>query len=320
VSEYWQAIVVADVAQVIAGLERTRAFAAGTSAKGKKNLRPKSMPTIQNTAAFQADTAANASDECRLAHVQLAALSHATQFVMLRYRDQDYTFNRAQVLRLQHYLQARAQSRVSAAQELRDLAVLGGVGSLDDLLALRVRVTEGLPVITGRWGEVVALQTLQFQGYLSCPKTVTIGELAGSLAARLDFDGIACNAPYLGEPAIHFGPNFSTDCLSGVDPRLAKSCPAAAVQDFSFGLYLSRFFADLKEPARATISKQLNQARGLLDAFPPAAQRLPRSAVHSIMGARAMRKYPQFFERSALAAFIARLERALKTRWRVGIY
>jgi hypothetical protein len=322
VNEYWQSIVVPDVAQVIAGLELTKAFAAGkaATAKGKKHLRPKSLPRAQNTEAFLVDNTANASGVGVLGHAALAAISEATLFVVLRYRDQDYTFNLAQVARLQHDLQERYERQQRAAQETHDLAVLGGAGSLDDLLAVQLKVTDGLPVKSGKLGQVIVVQTLQCADYFFNPKILSVGELAQLLAPRGDFDGIECNAPYAGDPDCHFGPNFATDCLSGIDPRLAKTCPAAPVNDFAYGHYLSRFFATIKDHQRETISQQLNQARTLRDAFLPGEPHLSRSAIHSILGAKAQRKYPQYFERKLLEGFIARLERALQTRWRVGIY
>ena len=322
--EYWQALATPEPGLLVAGLERTRAYVsdpnAQASKKKKKHLHPAQRPNSQNVAAFLLCTHAIDSGQQLRAHLQLAALSEATQFVLLRHADQDYTFTRAQAQRLQGFFQEREESRQRADQEARDLAIFNGSESLDAFLATRIKIADGLPVSHGKLGQVITVYSLQFSGGFHHKKIITIKELAQLIASREDFDGIEFNPPYSGDPKIHFGPNFAIDCLASVDPRLAACCPAAPAREFYFGLYLTRFFALMEDYARKVVAQQLNQAQTLRTAIAPGEHRLTRAKVRSIVGARVLREQPNYFEREWLDRFIARLERALKTRWRVGLF
>ncbi len=92
------------------------------------------------------------------------------------------------------------------------------------------------------------------------------------------------------------------------------------IRDIEFGIYLTRWFARVDAQQKAMIEIRLAHARALLAAIDPGQAALPRSAVISLKGALALRRYPQVAERQWLTAFIARAERALRTRWRIGVF
>ncbi len=332
--EHWQLIAAPDTAAVVAGLELTGAFAAQAfrpaSNKKKKHLQPTVMPASHNVAAFLvSDGIGKEVKPANTALAQLAAMKDAVQFVVLRYLDQDYTFTRKQIRRLREEMQEREERRQRAAQEARDLAILAGAGSLDDFLALRVKVDPKLPALLGKWGQLIAVESLNFSGRIHQGKILTIKELALLLQGQDYFDGLEINAPYSGDPVIHFGPNFATDCLTGVDPRsdlssqnqeMKQRCLAAPMVIFPHAEYRTRFFTRLDDQDRQWIAERLQEAKALRAAIAPEQAAFKRTAVRTIKGAYALRTQAKYAERTVLDRLIARLERALKTRWRVGIY
>jgi hypothetical protein len=250
----------------------------------------------------------------------LAQLGETTKFVVLQFGDTWSSFNRVQCADLRTHYQGMADQRAAAEREQRDLLLVTGAGTLDEFLAMGVRVQQALKITRSADCEVLEIETLGFRGYSSDCIDLPLGELVQRLTTRQDFDGVRFNQRYLGKAAFEFGPNFAAWCLRGDDPRHAGPCPAQAIREIEFGLYLTRAFTRVDAQQKAMISVRLEQARTLLAAIEPGQAVLARSAVISLEGARALRRFPQVAQRQWLTAFIARAERALKARWRIGVY
>ena len=114
--------------------------------------------------------------------------------------------------------------------------------------------------------------------------------------------------------------SWAACCLRGDDPRHAGPCPAQAIREIEFGVYLTRRFARVDGQRKAMIAERPAQARALLAAIEPGQTALARGAVISLEGARALRKFPQVAQRQWLTEFVARAERALRARWRIGVF
>jgi hypothetical protein len=141
------------------------------------------------------------------------------------------------------------------------------------------------------------------------------------IAERADFDGLEFNPPGFGNPPVaSFGPNFPRRMLRGEDARRETACPARAMRKFKMGEWWTRFGsradALMKEQVRALIA----DAQTALAAIPPGQNTLPREAVQSVEGALYLRSEPRYGQRQWLERFLRRCERALRARWRVGIF
>ena len=327
--ERWSPIAVPESVVCAAATARTRAYAAspdGRRAAGsrkKKRTLPVVAADAQNSVAYRvagpdapADSEAGAVDATDV----LGKLPDTTRFVVLRFGDDYYGFNRDQCQALYAHFRAIAGKRAAAQQEQRDLLLLTGVGTLDEFLSMQVRVDKALQARSTGNGDVLMLQTLGFSSNRSDTVAMPLRELVQSIVTRQDFHGVRFNGNYRDNAAFEFGPNFAAWCLRGDDPRHAGPCPAQRIRDIEFGIYLTRRFARVDAQQKAMIEIRFAHARALLAAIEPGQAALPRSAVISLKGAFALRRYPQVAERQWLTAFIARAERALVTRWRIGVF
>lgn len=326
--ERWRPIPLPEPDVCAAAAKRTRAYAPAqdtrgtTSRKKKRHTMPVVAANARNAVAFQVATSDATAlsgyvvDACQA----LGQLPETTSFVVLQFGDDHYSFNRVQCQALQLHYQNLADKRAAAQREQRDLLLLTGAGTLDEFLAMTVRVQQALKTSCTAHGEVLELQTLGFSTSRYQTVTLPLGELVRAVATRQDFDGVQFNRSYSGKAAFEFGPNFAAWCLRGDDPRHAGPCPARAVRDIEFGTYLMRAFARVDAQQKARISALISDARALLAAIEPGQAALSRSAVVSLEGALALRRYPQVAQRQWLVDFIARAERALKTRWRIGVF
>lgn len=325
----WLPIPLPEPGVCAAAAARTRAFAVsadGSSAASSKKKRH-SMPAVaanaDNSVAYRivtGDTAAASGDDAIDARQVLGQLPESTRFVVLQYADEYYSFNRVQCQALQAHYRQIADKRVAAQREQRDLLLLSGAGTLDEFLGMHVRVDKALKARCTGDGDVLMLQTLGYNNNRSDTVDMPLGELVQAIATRQDFHGVRFNRLYSDKAAFEFGPNFAAWCLRGHDPRHAGPCPAQAIRDIEFGMYLTRRFARVDAQRKAMIEPRLAHARALLAAIEPGQAALPRSAVISLEGAFALRRYPQVGQRQWLVDFIARAERALKTRWRIGVF
>lgn len=327
--ERWSPIPLPESAVCAAAIARTRAYAAApdghrTAGSGKKK---RAMPVVaadaQNSLAFRVahpdaptDSGAAALDAIEA----LAQLPDAIRHVLLHFGADWYGFSRDQCQALLAHFQAIAEKRAAAQREQHDLRLLTGAGTLDEFLSLQVRVDQTLKARCTADGDVLMLQTLGFSTHRSDTIEMPLREFVERIATRQDINGVQFNRLYSDKVAFAFGPNFAAWCLRGDDPRHAGPCPAQPIRDIEFGMYLTRRFARIDAQRKAMIELRLAHARALLAAIEPGQTALPRSAVISIEGARGLRRFPQVAERQWLTAFIARAERALDTRWRIGVF
>ena len=327
--ETWLPMTLPEPSACAAAAARTRAYStsidghAASSRKKNKHAMPIVTASARNTVAYQVvspDIAAASHADGLSALQVLQQLPDVIGAVVLRFGEDLYSFNRDQCRALRAHFQSIADRRIAAGQEQRDLFLLAGQGSLEEFLAMTVRAQSLLKADCTAHGEVLDLQTLGFRASRSDSITLPLRELVQRIATRQDLDGVQFNRPYSGTPAFEFGPNFAAYCLRGEDPRHAGGCPARAIREIEFGVYLTRRFALVDAQRRAMISQRLDLARALLGAIEPGQTALTRGAVISLEGARALRKFPQVAQRQWLTDFIARAERALAARWRIGVF
>ena len=327
--ETWLPIALPEAAVCAAAAARTRAYSpstdghAASSRKKKKHSMPIVAANAQNTVAYRVagpDTAVESGANGVDALQVLRQLPEVISAVVLQFGKDYYSFNRDQCRALRAHFQSIADQRAAATQEQSDLRLLAGEGSLDEFLAMTVRAHALLKAEGTAYGDVLDVQTLGFRTYHSATSTLPLRELVQRVATRQDINGVQFNRPYSGKAAFEFGPNFAAFCLRGDDPRHAGPCPAQAIGEIEFGVYLTRWFTRVDMRQKAMISERLDQARALLAAIEPGQTALARSAVISLDGARALRKFPQVAQRQWLTDFIARAERALRARWRIGVY
>jgi hypothetical protein len=322
-AERWRPIPLPAPAVCAAAFARTRAFAVsgdGRAVAGRKKKRalPLLAANADNSVAFQA-TADDAADTID-ARVALEQLRETTSLVVLAFGDQYYGFNRAQCRALGTHFQSLADRRAASLREQRDRLLLTGAGTLDEFLAMTVRAHHALKPICTAYGDVMELQTLGYRCARHDSRELPLGEWVQQVATRQDFVGVQFNREYGDKAAYDFGPNFAAFCVRGLDPRHAGPCPARHVREIHFGVYLTRRFTRVDAHQKALISQTLAQSRDLLGAIDPTQMALPRSALISLDGAYAVRQFPQVVERRWLVDFIARAERALKARWRIGVF
>ena len=327
--ETWLPIPLPEAAVCAAAAARTRAYAGSTVGRGassrkkKKHVMPIVAANAQNTVAYRVaspDTAAESGVNGVDALQVLRQLPEVVNAIVLQFGKDCYSFNRDQCRALRAHFQSIADQRAAATQEQRDLRLLAGEGSLDEFLAMTVRAHASLKCDSTAYGEVLDVQTLGFRTHRTDTTTLPLRELVQRVATRQDFDGVQFNRPYSGKSAFEFGPNFAACCLRGDDPRHAGPCPAQAIREIEFGVYLTRRFARVDGQRKAMIAERLDQARALLAAIEPGQTALARGAVISLEGARALRKFPHVAQRQWLTEFVARAERALRARWRIGVF
>jgi hypothetical protein len=328
-TDRWLPIPVPESAVCAAATARTRAYAASpdgrraTGSRKKKRVLPVVAADARNSVAYRVarpDAPADSGADAVVASEVLGQFPDTTRFVVLRFGDDYYGFNRDQCQALLAHFRAIAEIRAAAQQEQRDLLLLAGAGTLDEFLGMQVRVDKALKARSTGDGDVLMLQTLGFSSNRSDTVDMSLRELIQCIATRQDFHGVRFNGTFSDEAAFEFGPNFAAWCLRGDDPRHAGPCPAHPIRDIEFGIYLTRRFARVDAQQKAMIEIRLAHARALLAAIEPGQATLPRSAVISLKGALALRRYPHVAERQWLTAFIARAERALRTRWRIGVF
>ena len=265
------------------------------------------------------------------AHEQLQAVHLNVDGVLLEFDGKWYGFASDQLAALEAHVRALAEKRTGEAEEARRQEFLLGAGSLDELLALPVNFAEGLPTTSGvergksmgtSQTRIVRVQTVGFQGaYLYRAETATLGEILTLLAPRDDYDGIEFNTAITDDKRLRsVGPNFAREVLAGIDARQESPCPAEAICEFAWASYLTRPLARVSESEREEIRQALNGARALLTAIPPDQDAFPREEARTLLGAFYLRCHPERATRPWLGRFVSRCERALKTRWRVGLF
>ena len=327
--ERWSPIPVPESPVCAAASARTRAYAAApgghrtAGSRKKKRTMPVVAADARNSVAYRVahpDAPTDSGAETIDAIEVLGQLPESTRYVLLCFDGEYYGFNRDQCQALLAHFRALAERRAAAQQEQHDLQLLAGAGTLDEFLSMQVRADKALKARSTGDGDVLMLQTLGFSTYHSDTVAMPLRELVQSIATRQDFHGVRFNGNYSDDAAFAFGPNFAAWCLRGDDPRHAGPCPAQPIRDIEFGIYLTRRFARVDAQRKAMIELRLAHARALLAAIEPDQAALAPSAVISIEGARGLRRFPQVAERQWLTAFIARAERALATRWRIGVF
>ncbi len=322
-SERWRPIPLPEPAVCAAGLARTRAFAGsgdGRVVAGRKKKRavPLLAADAGNAVAYQA-VASDTADAID-ARVALEQLRETTGLVVLAFGDQHFGFNRAQCRALGTHFRNLADRRAASVCEQRDRLLLTGAGTLDEFLAMTIRAHQALKPICTAHGDVMELQTLGYRSARDDSRELRLSEWVQQVATRQDFLGVQFNREHGGKSAFDFGPNFAAFCLRGLDPRHAGPCPARHVREIHFGVYLTRWFTRVDSYQKEETSRTLAQARDLLGAIESTQPALPRSALISLDGAFAVRQSPEVIERRWLVDFIARAERALKARWRIGVF
>ena len=323
--ERWRPIPLPEPDLCAAATARTRAFvparAGGApSRKKKKHGQSALIVNVHITCAFEAIGAeALAADALDARHV-LQTLPESINLVLLQLGAELYGFNRPQCQALQAHYQQLAEQSEATRLEQHDLQLLTGAGTLAEFLTMKVRAPAALKASSAAEGKVLDLQTLGFRSYRSDGVVLSLHELVHALDRREDFDGVQFNRPHLGKAVFEFGPNFATWCLRGMDPRHACPCPAQDLREIAIAPYATRRFTRIDAAHRATLSEVLLAARNLLSAIPHDQSALPRAALISFDGARALRQSPEVGQRRWLTDIIARLEWALKARWRIGVF
>jgi hypothetical protein len=108
--------------------------------------------------------------------------------------------------------------------------------------------------------------------------------------------------------------------LQGEDARHTTDCPARGVREFEMGHWYTRFGARADEIMKAEVSALIPKVQAMLAAIPPGQDALPRTAVQSVEGALYLRCKPRYGQRQWLEWFLRRCQKALRARWRVGIF
>lgn len=257
----------------------------------------------------------------------LTQLAPTTRAVLVLDGDKWYGFFGAQLKALREYQQKQATERNAEREEARRLELLAGQGSVEEFLAMPVKVKTRFDLDYGyaQFGSasarVFSAYTAGYQGYVHEPETLTMRALLTRLAERADYDGIEFNPPGFGDkPIAIFGPNFARRLLLGDDARGETACPARAAREFKMGEWWTRFGVPADAVMKERVGALIAQAQRLLAAIPPGQDALPREAVQSVEGALYLRCQPRYGQRQWLEWFLRRCERALHARWRVGIF
>jgi hypothetical protein len=319
---HWQPAAYPGADTQVEALKRGRDF-------GKKKPK-RASPAQTRVACFEARE--TESKEAVLAHECLRLLRQEgkTDAVLIQYQGQWYGFVAEQFPALESHLEIEAQRRDTEANEARRQELILGAGALDEFLGMPVRVSQGLPTVSGIRGSnmgcnqsrAVSVLTPGFtRGYLYQETRLTLREVLTVLSERTDYDGIQFNTTATGDSCLHsVGPNFAGAALQGRDVRRPPRCPAEAICLFDFAHYLTRWSATMQGYEREEVEKALEGARFLLGSIPPDRDALPRESVLSFLGAFYLRCLPEYATRRWLERFIRRCERALAARWRVGVF
>lgn len=327
--EYWQPTAFPSGNVILPALQRTGRFlpeAERTKPSVKKKNRAVQPPSFrqEEIACFSCTDAASA--EAQPASTYLQQLAPTTRVVLVSDANNWFGFFGAQLKALREYLQKQEAENAATREEARRLELLAGQGSVEEFLAMRVKGTTQRELNFGHAQNGPArarVLSMYTAGFRSGPdaELITMREWLTRMADRTDYDGIECNPPgFSDKPAASFGPNFAARMLRGEDARDTTACPARGVREFEMGKWYTRFGAQADEQMKAEVSALIPRVQTLLAAIPPREEMLPRTAVQSVEGALYLRCEPRYGQRQWLEHFLRRCQKALRARWRVGIF
>lgn len=232
---------------------------------------------------------------------------------------------RAQWAELQRWRAHERDQRAYQGARQRQIDVLGGGGTLADLLALTVWVDDAaLPTRAHRQLQVVPIYSETASGLHAMP----LGDLLAALAMRTDYDGIVVNPdPYLQRvisplKEVYWGPLFAARALAGADERGAHCRVSEGLQRLHDAerYHLPRYGAKVDLVARRIADECLALAEHLLQELPSDQPAWLRADLRSAAGAALLRQQPALGGRPYLVQMAARCRRVARTRWRYGLY
>ena len=232
---------------------------------------------------------------------------------------------RAQWAELRRWQAQERDQRAYQAARQRQLDLLGGGGSLAELLALTVWVDDvALPARAHRQMQVVPIYSESAAGLHALP----LATLLARLAARTDYDGIVINPePYLQRVQSplrerYWGPRFAARALDGLDERGVR----CQVSEWLLCLHdaeryqLPGYAARVDAAARRSAAACLALTEQLQSALRAEQLVWQRTDLCSAEGAALLRRQPTLGGRQHLIQLAARCQRVLRTRWRYGLY
>jgi hypothetical protein len=327
--ECWQPTAFPGSNVVLRAIQRTGWFvpeAEKSKPVAKKKKRGVQMPHFREDEIACFVCAEAASAEALPAATCLKQLAPSTRVVLVSDGDKWFGFFSAQLKALREYQQKQGAERTSARSETRRLELLAGQGSVEEFLDMTVKVKKQVELDYGhaQYGparaRVLSVYTAGYRGG-SEAETQTMREWLTSIAERSDYDGIECNPPrFSDKPAASFGPNFARRMLQGEDARNTTACPARRVREFKMGEWYTRFGSRADAMMKKEVSALIPTVQTMLAAIPPGQDALPRAAVQSVEGALYLRCEPRYGQRQWLERFLCRCQKALRARWRVGIF
>ena len=328
--KYWQPTAFPGSNVVLRAIQRTGWFvpeAERTKPVAKKKKRAVQPPHFREDEIACFACADSVSEDALSATTWLKQLAPTTRVILLSDGAHWFGFFGAQFKALREYQQKQEAERTATHEETRRLELIAGQGSVEEFLAMTVKVKTQLELDSGhaQYGSararVFSVYTAGYRGYVPEPETLTLRAVLERIAERTDYDGLEFNPPGFGDPPIaSFGPNFARRLLRGEDMRNATICPARGVREFKMGEWWTRFGSQADAMMKKHVSALVADVRTLLAAIPPGQDALPREAVQSVAGALYLRCEPRYGQRQWLEWFLRRCERALRARWRVGIF
>lgn len=234
-------------------------------------------------------------------------------------------FARPQWPVLRHWRQRQRDQQARCAESQRRIDVLGGAGTLAELLALTVYVDDPtLPAREHQRMQVVPIYSEAAAGLQPLP----LREVYAALAQRVDYDGIVVNpGPYLQRVIsplkdLYWGPMLAARALAGMDERRTECTLGASLQRLCHEQHnqLPGFAARVDHSLRQRAAEVLALAVQLLAPLSADHPRWARADCHSANAAALLRHHPEVGDACWLQGVANRCQRIVQTRWRVGLY